>query len=166
MIANHVLRDHMLCGAIVVLILSRFWNPYDCLIFWCSSVLIDFDHYLNLLYWSRFRSFAISKTFYFYSYIHDNKKKYRFLTLEIFHTVEFVLGIYFLAFSLKLEILKPVFWGMVFHIFIDFLHLCRLKSLTIRSHSIIDFMIRKRAMEKRGISPTLLHRDAGKAVVT
>lgn len=165
MVVWHVLRDHAFIGLIAGFILSRFWSVSDCLIFWFSTVLMDFDHYLNLLYWSNFRVRSIFKTIDFYSHIFENKRGHAFLALELFHTVEFMAALCFLAFFVHPGVMKPVFYGFAFHVVVDFFHLYRLKSLRIRNHSVIEYLVRRRAMEKNGFFPDLLHQEAAAALI-
>ncbi len=163
MIFQHVIKDHVAAGLIVGLILTQFWSLSNCLIFWLSTVLVDIDHYLNLIYWSKFKTWSVFKTVKFYAYIFEHRKGRPFLALEVFHTAEFIGILFFLAFFTGLEFLKPVFFGIAFHVFVDFFHLRRLGALRVRNHSILEYMIRKRAMSKQGLFPVQVSEEAGHA---
>lgn len=161
LIKNHVLRDHILAGGIFTVMLSAFFDWKTCLVFWVASVMVDVDHYLNLLYWSRFRSFDPSKLFRFYAYFHDNRLNRPFMTVEVFHTIEFVMLLGLAAFLTRDTAVNAVLWGTLFHIAIDFVHLFNIRALKFRKHSLLEFIIRKRALEKEGIFPTAIQREAG-----
>lgn len=164
LLKSHVLRDHVSVGLVFALVLSQFWNWTDCFIFWLSSILVDMDHYLNMVYWTKFKCLSPTRTFEFHSHIVDNGRRIKHLSIEIFHTIEFIALIYLLAFVLGVGLLKPVFWGIVFHVFVDLAHLYRINALTSRSHSVVDYMIRSRDMERKGSSASISHQLAAKAM--
>ncbi len=166
-VSNHVVRDHMLLGGIVALLLSRVWPPMDCLIFWFATVLVDVDHYFNLLFWSDFRCFSVKKLMRFYGFILENKKKYPiFLAIEGFHTVEFMGVLFLIAYGWDVPLLKPVFWGISFHIFVDFFHLLRVGALRSRRNSFVEFFVLRSKAIRKGLDPTQVQKDAAASVMT
>lgn len=165
-VGSHVVRDHVLLGAAAALLLSRFAPVRDCVLFWLATVLVDVDHYFNLLFWSRFRCFSLPKLIRFYGFIVENKKKYpSFLAIESFHTAEFLGLLAFAAYGLNVHFLKPVLWGIAFHVFVDFFHLMRVGALKARRNSFIEFFLLRSALMKQGLDPTRVQRDAAAHVM-
>jgi hypothetical protein len=76
-----------------------------------------------------------------------------FLNLSIFHTIEFLSLVYILTIWLGSLMLKMVLWGMLFHMLLDTIHLSKLGVASKRAYSIIEFLIRKEAMKRRGLHP-------------
>ncbi len=165
-VGNHVVRDHMLLGAVVAAILSRFAPIQDCIIFWLATVLVDVDHYFNLIFWSNFRCFSIPKLIRFYGFIVENKMKYPvFLAIESFHTAEFLALLAFAAYGLDISILKPILWGIGFHVFVDFFHLIRVGALKARRNSFIEFFLLRAAYVRKGLNPTQAQQEAAAFVM-
>ncbi len=165
-VGSHVVRDHMLLGAAAALLLSRFAPVRDCVLFWLATVFVDVDHYFNLLFWSRFRCFSVPKLIRFYGFIVENRRKYpAFLAIESFHTAEFLGLLALSAYGLNVQFLKPVLWGVAFHIVVDFFHLTRLGALKARRNSFIEFFLLRSALLKRGLDPTQAQRDAAAHVM-
>ncbi len=165
-VGNHVVRDHMFLGALAAFALSRFAPLQDCVLFWLATVLVDVDHYFNLLFWSKFRCFSIPKLVRFYGFIVENKKKYPvFLAIESFHTAEFLALLAFAAYGLDVPILRPVLWGIGFHIFVDFFHLLRVGALGARRNSFIEFFLLRSKYIREGLDPTQTQKDAAAFVM-
>ena len=88
---------HTTINLIISLILLFFLDPFYVLLFFASSVLIDFDHYLYYLYekkdFSLKRAYNWHKTTIkkFHDMSGEERKKHRYFIL-IFHGVE-ILGI-------------------------------------------------------------------------
>lgn len=166
LVQNHVLRDHILIGGIAALMLSKVWSAPHCLIFWAATVLVDVDHYFNLLFWSKFRCFSIAGLFKFYGFIVDHKKRYPvFMAIEVFHTLEFVSLIFAGAYLLQIGFLKPVFWGIAFHVLVDFFHLMRVGALRCRKNSLLEFFILRYNHMRNGLDPTQVQKDAAMAAL-
>ncbi len=165
-VGNHVVRDHMLLGGLVAFALSRVWPPMDCIYFWLATVFVDVDHYFNLLFWSNFRCFSIKKLIRFYGFIVENKKKYPiFLAIESFHTLEFLGLIFLAAYGWNIPIFRPIFWGISFHIFVDFFHLLRVDALQSRRNSFIEFFLLRAKAIREGFDPTQAQKDAASFVM-
>ncbi len=163
-LGSHFLRDHVLLGLVVSVSFLPVWPATHCLVFWLSSTLVDSDHYLSLFYFSGFKLHSPMKALNFYSYLFDHGPNRKFLTLELFHTMEFVALIFFLAFGLNLAIFRPISLGISFHIAVDFIFLSRIHSLRTRCHSLIEFAVRKKAMNRNGIDPLAILREAGRSI--
>lgn len=165
LLLKHVLRDHVLAGGAAAAALLALWSPSHCLAFWLANVLIDLDHYLNLVFWSGFATFRFHRTFHFYCHIKEHKTDAPFIALEAFHTVEFALAVFICGALPGLAILRPVFWGLLFHIFVDYFHLRRLGALRSRKDSILQFLWEKRKMEAAGLRPVALYKEASEAAI-
>lgn len=162
---KHVLRDHVLFGGAAAALLLKVWSPAYCAAFWLSNVLIDIDHYLDLVFWSGFRAFRFHQVFHYSAHICENSRQRPILTVEVLHTAEAVLVLAFLGYGLGLGWCRPVLAGMLLHMAVDLFHLARMRHLHVRCHSFVEFWLRKRNMERTGLFPTRLQREAGEAAV-
>lgn len=136
------------------------WGLRECGLFWLATTFVDSDHYLNLVFWSGFRCFSPRQLFRFYASMVENNRRYPVMAVEPFHTLEFVLLLGAAAFGAGPAYLKPVFWGIVFHLAVDVVHLARLKALRMRKNSFIGFWLANRALARRGIDGTLAQKMA------
>jgi len=162
---QHVLRDHVLFGGLAALLCLKVWSPAYCAAFWLSNVLIDLDHYLDLVFWSGFRAFRFHQVFHYSAHICENEGNLPVLAVEALHTAEAVIALAFLGYGLGLAWCRPVLWGMALHCAVDVCHLARLRHLHVRCHSFLEFWLRKRRMERAGLSPTRLQREAAQAAL-
>ena len=156
-LTGHVLRDHVVLGAIAAVTLLPHLGPWGAVEFWLAAVLIDIDHYLHFLYANRFKDWSIRGMFQFHHSLFDQRHRQDFLGIEIFHTVEFILPTGVLIWF-YLPALKPVLWGILLHSGVDLIHLARHSILSKRAHSIVEFLIRRKRMEQRGLSISWLYR--------
>lgn len=162
LLSHHVLRDHVLVGGIAALCFVPFWGGYGSLIFWMSTVLVDMDHYLHYLVRNRFRKPGIPSMFRFHEEIFKQRNREEFLALEIFHTVEFMVLLSVVTFLFG-GMLLPAFWGIVFHIVIDLIHLTRFGILRKRCHSLFEYFWRRRQFLAQGKDPKDIFIEALKA---
>ncbi len=154
-LTNHVLRDHVLIGGLAAACLAPFWGPWESLAFWIATVMVDADHYLHYLSCTKGRHFGIGPMLRFHEELFSRRHRPELLVLEIFHTVEFVLLLGWAAFN-YFQGLIPVFWGVVFHMAVDFIHLKRYGILSKRVNSFLEYEWRKKGLLKQGLDPSRL----------
>ena len=145
-------KYHILIGTVVAAPLLPTFGPLASAGFLVGSLLIDSDHYLDFLVHNRFRSFSIRKMFLYHQHLFSRIRRADFLSLEIFHTIEFLgcmLGLSFLSGSL---LLQAVTAGMITHALSDALYLKRIGALSSRAYSFVEYLIRKRRMVQQGIA--------------
>jgi hypothetical protein len=83
-----------------------------------------------------------------------------FINVEIFHTVEFVAPLYAISRVLGSVALEAVFWGILLHLTLDMLYLFGAGAFFKRSYSIIEYLIRRRLLERRGLHPVDVYNRA------
>ena len=147
------LRDHIIAGGAGSLALWPFIKK-GVIIFWLASVLIDFDHYIDFIYRNGFKNFSIKKMFEYYELV---DKRYEengtgVLFLSLFHTGEFLILWYCLALWLGSYFMMLVFWGMIFHIFFDFMFMARKRCIFARAYFLTEYFIRRRNPAVRAAS--------------
>ena len=148
---NHVLRDHVIIGAVAGALLLPFLGLEGGFLFWISTILIDLDHFFNFLYYTRFRVFRLDVMFRFYEHVFHVRRREEFLAIEPFHAIEFLAAVGGGAFWLP--VIRPVFYGFLFHIAVDVVHLKRFGALTKRSHSVIEYYWRRKHILAAGGNP-------------
>ena len=129
-------------------------------IFLAASVLIDIDHYIDFLWKNRFTNFSFKKMFDYCNIIMGWNTRPGLLGLSIFHTAEVIGSIYLASLLLNSNIVKAIFWGMVFHMVLDILFLLKMGALFCRAFSFLEYVIRKRIMIKNGLSPDAIFEEA------
>ena len=129
-------------------------------IFWAASVLIDVDHYIDFLCRNRFADFSLKKMFAYSGAILKWNARPGLLGLSIFHTAEVIGSVYLVSLWLNSNIVKAIFWGMVFHMVLDVLFLLKMGALFCRAFSFLEYVIRKRIMIKNGLSPDAIFEEA------
>ena len=161
-LANHVLRDHVLIGALAALAVLPFLGTGGSLVFWISTVMVDSDHYLDYLVRTRLKHPGIRPMFLFHEELFNRRHREEFLALEIFHTVEFMVlfaGVAFWGGGL----LPSIFWGIAFHMAVDFVHGARYGILSKRSHSFIQYFWRRKQFLAQGKDPEAVFAEALRA---
>lgn len=156
-------KQHILIGGIASLVLSPIIG-LGAIPFWIGSVLIDTDHYLEFIYHNRLTNFSIRRMYDYHYLLSNWWSRPEFLNLSIFHTVEFLLLFYLGALWLDSPMLKAALWGMLFHLFLDIIHLLRLGVVNKRAYSVIEFFIRKEIMKRNGLHPFTVCNKAVEAV--
>jgi len=146
------LKHHVLIGTALSTLLLPSIGPSASAGFLTASVLIDLDHYLDFIVHNRFRSFSIKKMFLYHSYLFPRIKRPEFLSLEVFHTIEFLGGMAVLSLGLKSLLLEAVTAGMTLHCLCDMIYLKRLGAFSARAHSFVEYFIRRRRMVRQGIA--------------
>ena len=151
-LGGHVLRDHILLGAVPAFLLAPWWGFRASALFWLANIFVDLDHYLHFLYLTRMRHFAAGPMMRYFEKVFSLRHREDLLALEIFHTLEFFLAAGLVIFTV-LPRLAPLFWGMAFHMLVDFFHLARHGILGKRVNSLVEYKLRSREMKGRGIDP-------------
>tara|TARA_B100000315_G_C14472381_1_gene538984 strand:+ start:410 stop:904 length:495 start_codon:yes stop_codon:yes gene_type:complete len=150
------LKHHIIYGGVASLFLIPKFGFLSG-VFWAATVLIDVDHYLDYIYRNRFSCLSIKKMFAYSDITFDWKDKQGFLGLSIFHTIEIIMGVYLVSVWVKSDVVKAVFWGIVFHMILDIIFLLKIKSLFSRVFSLIEYIICKKQMTPNGLSPSKVY---------
>ncbi|MFN3466766.1 MAG: hypothetical protein ACK4WF_03585 [Candidatus Brocadiales bacterium] len=152
-------RDHVVLGGIFSLGLLPLLGIKS-LAFWAASVLIDADHYIEFLYHNGFNNFSLKEANSYHRVLSGWLSRPEFINLSIFHTMECLLLVYFLSYWLGSPWLVAIFYGMLVHLFLDAVHLYSLGVPFKRAFSIVEFKIRKGIMERNGLYPKVLYKEA------
>ena len=97
--------------------------------------------------------------FTYYDNMLDFKDRQGFLGLSIFHTIEIITGVYLVSVWVGSDVIKAIFWGMVFHMMLDIIYLLKIKSLFARVFSLIEYIIRKKLMIRNGLLPDEIYNE-------
>jgi hypothetical protein len=154
------LREHVLLGAAAGAALIPACGVEAAGAFWAASVLLDVDHYWEYLEKNGFRDWSPRKMFAYHGEIFRRLRRPDLLALNLFHTVEW-LGL----------VLAACWWwggvvpaaalaGMVFHLALDLLRLAWLRAVTARALSLVEYVIRRRRLIRRGLDPDAVQREA------
>ena len=108
-------KAHIFYGAIFSIILYLIGlSPFNSILIFLSSFLIDFDHYL--WYVLKKKDFNLKKAFYFLKEMEKKKPM-----MMVFHTFEFILLILILSFFFNPFLF--ILMGMLFHSLLDLIDL-------------------------------------------
>jgi hypothetical protein len=157
---SHVVRDHLLLGALVAALLAPWQGAAWAAVFWAASILVDVDHHLHFLRfagWSRWLD--LRGMFRFNAHLFAAIHRSDMLILEVFHTAEALALLAALAWGVS-PLLQPVFWGMCFHLAVDVVHLSRLRALGVRPWSFAAYAVRASRLRREEIDPTRIPREA------
>ena len=152
LLTHHVLRDHVLLGGVASLLLLPCLGPLGSFLFWLANIFVDADHYLHFLYACRGKSWGAGEMFRFHQTLFDNIRRPDFLAIEIFHTIEF-LTLFGVLSLWAGNWMIPVFWGCIFHMLVDGVHLGRQGLLFKRVHSFVEYGIRRHRLMQKGLHP-------------
>ncbi len=125
---------HIIASAILSILLFPLIG-YNTIIVFLSGVLIDVDHYL--FYVKRKKNISLKKAYYYCrdTLFHD--------VLHIFHVIEFWLLILILSFFYKIFLFISI--GIIFHLYLDVIHLYyHPEKINARTFSIITWILRRR----------------------
>lgn len=156
-------REHLIYGAAASAALYPALG-HNSLYFFAGSVAIDIDHYFDFVWHNGFTDFSFRKMFAYHGEMARMWGREDFLSIEAFHTVEFIAPLFIASRLWASPVLTAVLLGMVFHIALDTAYLCRLKILMKRSHSFVEYFIRKRVLEGRGLRPVDVYDAALRAL--
>lgn len=152
------LKQHIIYGGVASLCLVPIFGFLSG-VFWAATVLIDVDHYIDFICRNRFTSFSIKKMLAYCDIIFDRKDRQEFLGLSIFHTIEIIVGVYLISVWVNSDVIKAIFWGMVFHMILDIIYLLKIKCLFARVFSLVEYVIRKRLIIHNGFLPNKMHEE-------
>jgi len=102
------------------------------LLFFFSSVFIDVDHYL--FYVIRKNDLSLRRAYIW----HKSLGNYHKPIMQIFHTIEFIFLISFLAFFSNIFLF--ILFGILFHSIIDIIEMLIDKNLYTREFSFINYL--------------------------
>lgn len=156
------LKWHIITGAIGAAASYPYLGKWSAA-FLAASVLIDADHYLDYVYHNGFRDFSVRRMFDYHALIVKYWHSADFISLEIFHTVEFMAALYIAAHISGSAVMTAVFIGCAFHIGLDMIYLGYHGIFFTRAHSMIEFLMRVRSMKAKGLNPSAPYEAAVKA---
>jgi len=157
---SHVVRDHLLLGALVAALLAPCFGVTWALAFWAASVLVDMDHHLHFVQFAGWRRWLDFRgMFRFNAHLFGAIRQSDCLVLEVFHTAEAVALLAVLAWGVS-PLLQPVFWGVCFHLVVDVVHLSRQGTPRARAWSFVEYAVRAASFRRREIDPTRIPREA------
>ena len=152
--------EHILFGGVASALLYPALGATASLTFFTASVAVDIDHYLDYIYHNGFTDFGVKKMFEYHGAIEGMLRRPDMLNVEIFHTMEFMLPLFALSSYLDSSILSAVFFGILFHIMLDWTNLIRRGLFFRRCNSITEYIIRRRVMARSGLIPRTVYTDA------
>ena len=152
-------RDHVILGGVAAGALYPVLGV-NALLLWIASFAVDIDHYLDFVYHNGFTDFSFARMFEYHAALNALGDRPEFLNVSIFHTVEFVVPLYAVAAYTGSRAVAAVFWGILVHIALDAIHLLRRRVFFKRSHSIMEYLIRRRRLVRRGLSPLGIYSQA------
>lgn len=132
------------------------------LLFWAASVAIDLDHYLDYVWHNRFTDLGFRGMFEYHRLLTKKWHSPEFLNIEIFHTIEFIAPLFIITHLTGSAALFAVCLGFVFHIALDLVSLYRNGIAFARAHSLPEYYIRKKVLERRGLDPAGLYTEAAR----
>ncbi len=146
------LKEHLSYGAVASAALYPVLGG-NVIFFYVPSVLIDIDHYIDYLYYARFRDWSVKRMFAFHGCLARDHKKLKFMALEAFHTAEFLLGVLAVGLYYHSTPVLLGFAGFIFHMILDLIRLSQWKGIDLRALSFVEYVIRKRRMIRAGRHP-------------
>ena len=153
------LREHLIIGGVAVAFLAPQWGLWRALLFWGAEVLIDADHYWDYLWRNKFSDWSGWRMFRYYDWLRKSYNDKRFFALSLLHAAEFFLAVYALARFWNYNFFITVFWGMLFHLFLDTLTFVYEGKPFLRAYSLVEYWIRKKGLIRRGINPDAFYRE-------
>lgn len=157
------LKEHATYGAIVSAGLYPVLGS-DVIYFYIPSVLIDTDHYIDYLYFAKFRDWSVKRMFKFHNHMLQWKHRKDLMALEAFHTAEFLLAILAVGLYFKSNAVLLAFSGLTFHMILDLIRMNQWKRIDLRALSFVEYIIRKKKMLKAGIHPEAPYFEAYRLV--
>lgn len=152
-------KEHILYGGAVSVTLYPFFG-LKTLFFFIGSVLIDIDHYIDYLYYGRFKNWSIKTMFKFHGMLALWRHNPNIYALEAFHTAEFLLLFLGVAYYFSSAELFLFFAGMIFHLILDFIRLKQWGRVKARAFSFIEYWIRTGRMKRSGVNPEKIFEEA------
>lgn len=147
--------EHVAYGGAASLLILPAVGPQAAL-FFAGSVLIDVDHYIDYLYFARFRDWSPFSMLRFHGRMAKHKRDPRLLALEAFHTAEFFAAFLAAGLFFRSAPLLLIFAGMAFHIALDLYRLMQQGAVRVRALSFFEYAVRASRMRRQGIDPEAL----------
>ncbi len=155
---------HVVLGGIASIGFYLLWGP-AAIYFWAGSVLIDIDHYTDYLYHNKFKDFSVRRMFDYHNLISSGMdRRPGFLNVSPLHTVEFLFPLYLCAHWTDSLAVKATVFGCLFHMCLDFISLYKKKIFFNRTFTVVEYIIRKRLLLRRGLNPTHIYIEAATIV--
>ena len=157
---SHVVRDHVLLGALVAALLAPWQGVAWAVAFWTASVLVDVDHHLHFLQFAGWRRWLdLRGMFRFNAHLFGAIRRSDCLVLEVFHTAEAVALLAVLAWWVS-PFFQPIFWGGCLHLAVDVVHLSRQRALRARAWSFVEYGVRAATLRRQEIDPNRIPKEA------
>lgn len=151
--------EHVAYGAAASAALSPFFG-FSTLFFFLGSVFIDLDHYVDYVYFGRFKKWTVRGMLRFHGELAKAHKVPHLLALEAFHTAEFLLLFLAVGLYFKSEPVLLAFAGMIFHLALDLIRLGQGKIIHVRALSFTEYILRAGKMKRNGLDPEAPFRQA------
>jgi hypothetical protein len=153
-------REHVLLGGWVAVALSPALGVAESAVFWASTVLIDVDHHWDYVYRNGFTDWSLRRALAFHRVLFGTFQRPEFLALNLFHTVEwFALALAAGAWLGSSAVLAAVL-GMLFHLTLDLAWLAWHRATFKRALSVVEYVIRRRGLVRRGLDVDAVYREA------
>ncbi|MEN9649143.1 MAG: hypothetical protein RL094_110 [Candidatus Parcubacteria bacterium] len=154
-----MLKSHIVAGVVGTALFYPLLGPWKSSVFFTASVLIDADHYLDYLWKTKFADWSPKQMFRYYDKVIDNRFDKRKLGFSILHTVELYVVIYLLAVYVHYDFFLTILGGMAYHMIFDVVSMAWQRLHFVRPFSIVEYLIRKKRMQKMGLDPDEFYRD-------
>ncbi len=156
--------EHITYGGVASIALTPFFG-FQTIFFFIGSLAIDIDHYIDFLYYNRFRDWSFIRMFKFHGHMAKQVDKTSFLALEAYHTIEFLFAFLMIALFFHSTELLLLFWGMIFHLSLDLVRLKQKNILHARALSFFEYWVRsKKMMAQKGEHPEKIFWKAYEAI--
>ena len=153
-------REHVWLGGGVAAALSPVLGVEESAVFWAATVLIDVDHHWDYVYRNGFTDWSLRRALAFHRFLFGTLRRPEFLALNLFHTVEwFALAIAAGAWLGSSAVLAAVL-GMLFHLALDLAWLGWHGATFKRALSVVEYVIRRRGLARRGLDVDAVYREA------
>lgn len=153
------LKEHMLYGGTASLALFPAFG-WKTIFFFLASVFIDLDHYMDFVYYGKFRYWNIRGMFQFHGLLHRWTKTRKLYCLQAYHTVEFFSCILAIAVYFNSKEVFLIFWGLLFHLFLDLYRMSQERNIGVRAFSFFEYWIRSKKMKAVGLHPEQPFKEA------
>ena len=143
--------EHIILGLFPAIYFVETQNILFALVFFISNILIDLDHYLFVIFKTKFKFTNFKQIYKFYK---DSKTNLKLDAIYIFHTIEFVGILYLIYYFTKEILIIAAILGLIYHILFDFIEVIywkiRKKEMHFKKTSIIYYFIKKAITTKKG----------------
>ena len=157
------LKEHIAYGGAASAALAPVFG-WKAVLFFLGSIFIDADHYIDFLYFGRFRDWSVEHMFRYHKLIGKWKHRPDICALEAFHTAEFLIGLLLAGLFLPSTGVLLLLAGMLFHLVLDLVRLSEWGVVKIRALSFTEYVIRARRMRRSGVDPEGVFREVYRIV--